>query len=741
MIGYADVQNLEGERRELVQSLYERRDMLWSMPSDFGKIEAMEQFIADCERVGLAPLIASGLFELHMTLSSGALEREALTAFVRLMRHIDRYGDFVNPRNVVTMLNAVATSTLSILEDPTISLAQLERVIDLVEKQVRTRGTDPVGVMVARAAVAAARGDTRQTAQWVERWRAEPSEEWRADDLSVIPIEMPLIASFDLRRAIETTEQRLRMVGIDRDRLSADQLNDAVPLLAMLAFFRLRAGDIDEARRIADQLLEGVGIDVLARSVSPDYLIPILEHRADAALVVVDDVLRNLALDLNNFEALAALARNRLLADPNEEEARLLRALAEAAAAAYDERGGTDVQRRELDSFWWAGVEATPDPVIDQETWGDVQARALRILSAGWLRRNGPVREDRIPIALQDQYSDLFGRFRELLSTETMADTDELAAELEVEGEALRCLTTRFCVPLFHSLQSSQLGANGKVVDLYQRAQRAIADDPTAVSASYRAYGPPTFLLAVLDGIATPSVPWSQIEELIDAEDRIREWMGGTNARIHFARAEIAAHVGDHEVLREELASMQKSLQAGQEPFDRTILDLVAIGQAAIPLPEIARETARRVAEEGTEAQQRGAIGWLCWMDVRDGVHSGAEKLADLLDSVDGDPDELEQLPGWALLEGLAETDRDLLPVVESLLAGATEGDCTEVELFAAASRVLQDRAPHDPRGPELRAMVERVGRDLDDRNGNAKWSSHLHNRWLRSDRAFGARD
>ncbi|VXB25836.1 conserved hypothetical protein [Pseudoclavibacter sp. 8L] len=742
MIGYADLQDLQGEQRERVQALYDRSHRLWALPNDMGKVDALEEFIGDCERAQLPPLIASALFDLHVTYGDGGLTREALTAFARLMRHLDRYGDLVHPSNVTRMLNAVATSTLTMLNDPTLPLEQLTRVIDLVEAQVRRRGTDPVGVLVARAAIASARGDGRETADWIERWRSEASEEWRADDLGVIQIELPLIASFDLKRATETLEQRLRMVGIDRDRLDIQQRIEAIPVLAMLAFFHLRSGNVAEARAIADQLLDGVGIEVLVREAVACQLIPILEHRPDAALFVVDDVLRNLSLDESDAETLAAVARNRLLADPDGDEGGLIRLLAQQAAAALDRRGATDMHIRELADFWWAGLESRPTPsaVQDDETWGDPSERALLILSAGWLTREGSVREDRIPLSLWERYTALFDRFRELMATASMEETNALAAELEAEGERLHCATTRFCVPLFHSLQSSMLGANGQVVDLYHRAQRSLATDPTAVNATYRGFAPSAFLLALLDGVSTPSVPWAQVDAVIEVEDQLRTWTGGSEARVHFARAEIAAHNGDLVELRERTDRMFASLAADEEPFDRNILDLVAVRQTALPLPDIARKAATRVAEAGNELQRRGAAGWLCWMRVRDGDPSGATELAALLESVGGATEEIEQLPGWAMLEALTDADVDLVSVVDALLTEAVEGDCTEIELFAAASRVLQDRAPTDPRGAKLRNDVERIARRLDERNGHNGWSTHLHDRWLNEDRVFGAR-
>ncbi|WP_146081007.1 hypothetical protein [Pseudoclavibacter sp. AY1H1] len=510
----------------------------------------------------------------------------------------------------------------------------------------------------------------------------------------------------------------------------------------MLAFFHLRSGKVAEARAIADQLLDGVGIEVLVREAVACQLIPILEHRPDAALFVVDDVLRNLSLDESDAETLAAVARNRLLADPDGDEGGLIRVLAQQAAAALDRRGATDVHVRELADFWWAGLESRPAPsaVDDGETWGDPSERALLILSAGWLTRAGSVREDRIPVSLWERYTALFDRFRELMATASMEETNALAAELEAEGERLRCATTRFCVPLFHSLQSSMLGANGQVVDLYQRAQRSLAKDPTAVNATYRGFAPSAFLLALLDGVSTPSVPCAQVDAVIDVEDQLRTWTGGSEARVHFARAEIAAHNGDLAELRERTDRMFASLSAGEEPFDRNILDLVAVRQTALTLPDIARKAAIRVAEAGNELQRRGAAGWLCWMRVRDGDPSGATELAALLESVGGATEEIEQLPGWAMLEALTDADVDLVSVVDALLTEAVAGDCTEIELFAAASRVLQDRAPNDPRGVELRNEVERTARLLDERNGHNGWSTHLHDRWLNEDRVFGAR-
>lgn len=743
MIGHADVHGLDEEQRARIGALYERIDTIWDLPEDLGKVEAWDDFVADCERIGFPHLQASALFGKYTTLVKGGLAPLALDAYVRLMQVIHRHGDLIASANVARMLNSVATATTTLADDPSVPLDRIIRLIDLVEEQVRRRGVDITGVHVARATVAAARGDATETFAWIEQWRAGSSDEWRPDDIGVIQMEVPLIARFDVARASETLEQRLRLLHVDAHRFDAQHpdAQGVAKLLAMLAFFYVRQGRRAEANAIAEQLVVGVGIAELSVQAVAEYLIPVLEERPVDALVVVDHVLANLHLDESDWEASAAAARSRLLADPEGEEGRLLRALADQAALAHDRRGGTDVHRRELAEFWWAGLPESPRPdiVADPAVWGDTEERAERILAAGWLPRAEMVSADDPPIAIKDRYAALLAESMEILSVESVQDADALAERLSARAEQLRCATTRFCVPLLRGLWAGQ---NADIVTLvrgYRRSQQQLLRAPSAVVDSIQAIGEKLFTVTVEQAVATPAVPWEQITEVVETEARIREATGGPRSDLSLARAEIAAHLDDPESLRREVEQLQAGLQREGNLLDRVALDLEVVRLSAFRAPEFAEATARWITTVGDAEQIRAATAWVCWFGVQAGRREAADEVAAMLASADGDVTTFGPLPGWVLLEGVSGTGADLGPVIDALLEEADAGSDADLCLFAAASSALLARSPQDSRGPELRDRARRIARALDARNGSVYWSSWIRDRWFPGDTGFGA--
>ncbi|VXB45635.1 hypothetical protein [Pseudoclavibacter sp. 8L] len=742
MIAYSEIATLDPEQHERIQALFERSSAIWDLPEDEGKLEIWDEFIEDCERAEFPHLIASARFGQYTTLVKAGLAVPALDAYVRLMQVIHRHGDLIAPENVGRMLNSIATASMRLVDDPTVPLEQITRAIDLVEQQIRQRGADIVGVYVARAVVSAARGDAEATFDWIQRWRSENSVEWRPDDSGVIQMELPLVARFDLPRATETLEQRLRMLEIDPGQLDATRSDaeNATPLLILLAFFYVRAGRRSDANLIADQLLAGVGASRLARDGVAEFLIPVLEERPEAALEAVDHTLRNLHLDGSDWEATAATARNRILADPIGDEGGLLRALAVEAAASLDRRGGTDVHSRELDEFWWAGLPAPtrPEVVDDEDVWGDVEERAETILASGWLPRTASVSMDEPPISIKHRYVAHLGATMDLLSAETSEDADALAASLSARSEQLKCATTRYCVPLLHGLRAGQQGDIATLVRHFRAAQVELRNDSDAIEDSIAAIGERFFAVTVDQAVAAPEVTWPEIEELIEAEVRLRAVTGGPTAHLTLARAEVAAHRGDTASLRAALSQLGPQLEAEGKLLDRVTVDLEVVRLTAFAAPAFAAATARRILADGDAEQVRAATAWLCWLDARSGDRAAASaELARILESVDGDVDAFGPLPGWVLLEGIAAPGTELGPLIDALLADVDESP-SDLMIFAACGSALLATAPDDPRGPDLRARAADITRRLDARNGDDRWSTWVRDRWFPGNASFG---
>lgn len=741
MIAHSDLGTLDEEQQELIQSLFERSATIWNLPEDEGKIEVWDEFVEDCERASFPHLIASARFGQYTTLVKAGLAARALEAYAKLMQVIHRYGDFIAPDNVERMLGSIATATMTLLDDPTVPLPRIERVIDLVEQQMKQRGMDIVGVYVSRAAVAAATGDAAATFDWISRWRAEGSEEWRPDSAGVIQMEIPLIARFDVPRASVALEQRLRMLDIDPERFDADRTDadEAVRLLTMLAFFYVHEDRRGDADRIVQQLLDGYGIERLAREAVTDYLIPVLEERPADALVAVDHTLQNLHLDTSDWEATAAVARSRILAEPYGEEGRLLRALADEAATALDARGHTDVHSRELQEFWWAGLpeHGIPEIVGQREVWGDVEERAERILAAGWLPRTGAVSMDDPPISIKHRYVSLLGNTMDLLATESAEEATALEGRLEARAEQLKCATSSYCIPLLHGLRAGQQADTATLVRDFERAQLELLQNAGLITDSIQAIGERFFAVTVEQAVADPAVPWEQIDRLIEREEHVREVTQGPSSHVLLARAEVAAHRDDAESLRQIIAQLQRAVSDERDLLDRPAVELEIIRLSAPYAPNFAMDVAKRVADTGDAEQVRAANAWLCWFGAQQGDPRAARALAHLLASVDGDVTEFGPLPGWVLLEGLAAPDADLGPVIDAVLEEADSGSPSDLFVFAAAGSALLARSTGDPRGIELRAKAVEITRGLAARNGDTFWSQWIRDRWYPGDAAF----
>ncbi|GMA33273.1 hypothetical protein [Litorihabitans aurantiacus] len=742
MISYADVDTLDAETREEISDLFDHADALHDLPDDLGAIEAWDDFIAECERVGFPHLIASARLSQYTIYSHGGMALEALEAFVELMRVLRSHGDLVDPRNVAVQLNAIGTAATTLADDPRIPLEKITRLIDLVEEQMHARGVDVTGAHVARATVAAAAGDAEATTQWIDRWRAEAGDGWRADDAGVIQMEIPLIARFDSDRAAETLEQRLRVLGIDPVRIDsgAPNADRAAKLAALLAFLRVRQGRREEATAIADALVAALGIEVLAREVVPHYLILALEERPDLALVAVDRLLGESALDASDWEAVAAAARSRLLAQPHGTEGELLRALAQEGARAHDERAGTDVHSRELAELWWAGLPPASPPAITHvpDVWGEPEERAEHILSAGWLGRVGAVCADDPPIAIKYRYQALLGETMQLMSAETAEESDALATRLTARARELRCATSRYAVPLLHGLGAGRRGDVPTMVVGYGRALeelRALPANADHVVPDIRAMGERLFPTVVEQAVASPDVPWDHIHPLVTTEQEVRAATGAPRAPVILAHAEIAAHVDDVDRLQAIAADLQDAVADEQQRIDGGAIYLELVRLVARFSPGFADHLASIVVQAGDAEQIRAATVWRSWLRPAD--PAVAAELTAVLQEADDDVTELGIVPGWVVLEVLVRAGRKPVAVLDALLEEVDGGNAADLGLIAAGGSLLLGRDADDARGAELRERALAIATGLAQRDGTDVWRTWVGRRWYAGDPAF----
>lgn len=732
MISYRDVGALDDATRAEVEALLDRSRAISQLPEDRGQVAAWERLAADCDRIGFPHLTTTARLSQYHLLSSGGETSEAINAFVRLMQVIRRHSNLIDPRKTEIVLGEISMAVITALDDPTVPMQRIEKMIDLVDQEVRLQGTDRAGVHIARAALSCSRGDARGTFEWLERYRAEGSEGWQPNDPAVLQIDVPLVARFDPAGADQMLVQGARANGIDLDRPGAESVNgDSIELWVLHAFLLRRLGRHAEADRVADSLLAAQAVEALVREAPPEQLVPVLENHPEAALVVVDHVLANVLFDGTKWEVIAALARDRVRADPEGLEGRLLQRLADESAAAHDARGATGVHAGELADFWWAGLpSAGPgngSQSIDPHSWEDPDARAELILAAGWLDRAGWVSFYDAPHALSLRYRQLLEDSMELVSAVDDAEADTLAERLRAEADRLHCAATRVNVPLFRAGCAADHGDIDGLVTGFLQAQsdflQVYESLPDFVPQSLEAL----FVAAVQLTVAEPSITWQQIEELISAKQRIVAETGLTpTTSLHLAHLEVAAHRGQVDEVRRHVEVVLGAMREESQQLDGVKLLLSVVRLTAEPAPDIAEILARQAAAAGDEIQARAGTAWLCWFAHRRGEPGAAEELRRVVDSVAGDAEALGPVPGWVVLDVLAHAGGDVLPLVEALLTEAEPLSAESLGLLVSAGAVLRDQLPDDPRGREFQERAVAITRGLDERNGGTRWS-----RWL----------
>ncbi|SJM63219.1 hypothetical protein [Gulosibacter sp. 10] len=733
MISYSDVEHLEGEQQERIGALFERSDEIWDLPDDLRKIEAWDEFIEDCERAEFPHLAASARFGQSTTYAMAGMTAEAVEAYVRLMQLIHRQGEYIAPPNVQRFLGQVYMIVDSMVEDPDIPLAKMQQMTDLVEEATRRFGGDIAGIYLARAMAAEAAGDAQATFEWMNRWQAEGSEEWRTDEPSVVQIEIPLVARFDPAGAASLLEQRFAGFGLDPRRIDPER--PEIQLRALLGALYARTGRRHDADAIADQLLEAFDAEELARTAVLHDLIPVLENRPEAALVAVDFGLENEEFDFRDWEHVAATARSRILADPEGEEGRLLQALVEQAVEAQDRRGGTDVHGRLLQDFWWQGLPPGPRPaaVDDPAIWSDREDRAEYILAAGWLQRVEAVNIDNPPIGIKDRYVEIGHEAAiAILEAETPEEADALEERIYARGEQLRFPLARFGARLMRGLKAGQDEDPIGFADGYERAQAELLANYRWLDEGMRRAAEGLYATVVQIMVAEPAISWDRIDAVMRTEAAVREQTGAPVTPLYQARAEVAAHLGDGQELQQLIRTLIDRLGEEEDRLDRVTVELGMIRLTAPYALDFARQVAEWVAQVGDLEQQRSATAWLCWMRNSAGDPEAAGRMLALLEEVDRDLEALAFVPHWVVLEAVASRGADILWLVDKVIEEADAESGSDLQSTATAASALLALAPDDPRGPELRDTALRVAGRLDERNENSHWSTLLRNRWFR---------
>lgn len=736
MIRYDEIPNLEGEQATRVRALIDRGSEIWDMPDDLSQVQAWERQAVDCEAEGLPHYAASARFGQYTVYSMGGRPRAALNSYSRLMQLVARYGDYIAPENVARFLGSVSGLAVDMIEDPRISREQIEQVVGLVEEQVRARGLDMSNVYLARAELATEFGDVAAMNEWRHRWQAEGSEEWAQYEPDTVNREVAMIQSLNPGEAISVLEQRFGAMGAQPGLLDPQHphFHSFAMLRARLGELYARVGRRDISAIIGDELMQQFSAEWLSRNVLIEESLAVLEHRPQDALVVADYALSQSDLDVTDWRMIAAIARNRILADPQGEEGRLLQQLAFDNAHAHDERGGTEWHVRELNEYWFAGLPEGPRPAIvdDSAVWGDVASRAEHILLAGWLPRQGSrLALAEAPLAMKDRYIELAQRPYGILDAATAEEADAELEAIHLDAKLLRLPDPHFASLVLRVGRAADDGDYVTFIERYAQSQQVLREHFEVIEPGLRAAAEQAFAVVVKATVAEPRIPLSKIREVMDTEAKVREITGAPITPLLQAEAELAAHFGDGAALQGLAGEIARRSEIEEDSIDRFDVCLELVRLIWPYAPDYAESLVSWVlSATHEETHLRAATAWAGWFARRRGGDSRVDTVLQMLDSVDRDLSNYGSVPVAVLLE-LATERPDALPwVIDVAIADLVPGTGFDMETLATLATILLERDPEDPRGAQMREEALRTVAALDARNENTFQTDAFRQRW-----------
>ncbi|MGO1544237.1 MAG: hypothetical protein ACTHXA_07830 [Gulosibacter sp.] len=737
MIRYDEIPTLEGEQADRVSALIQRGEEIWEMPEDLGQVDAWEKQAADCEAEGLVHYAASARFGQYSAYMFGGMANEALDAYARVMQLVTRYGEYIAPGNIQNFLGSIPVVVSSLIDDASVPRDRIEMVVDLVEEETRKRGIDPANLFLARAALASEFGEADAMNEWRHRWLAQGSEQWTLDNPDTTVQESTLIDPFSVPEAISLVEQRFGSLGVPPGPLDPD--HPKLELLAMLrvylAMLFARNGQRDIAAIIGNEISEQFGAEWLTRNVILEEAIVALEHRPEDVLALTDYALSQMVFGTSDWRLVAGVARSRILADPQGEEGRMLQQLAYENAKLADERGRTDWHVRQLNEFWFAGLPAGPRPAVldDPATWGDTQARAERILTAGWFaRRKAPIAMDNPPIGLKHRFMELATSAFDILSAESSEEADAMAEAILVQSESFRVPTARFGARLMRAAYAAQSDDIARCVSEYALAQQDVARFGEALDEGMRMVMSSLFPPIIEAGFRDPKTSLEELDRVIDKAQEIADFIGLTSTHQLQAEAEKAAHFGDGAALHRLVGEIARQSEAEQESVDRFQVCLNLVRMVWPYDAAYAESMANWVLTESPDpALQRPALAWTSWFAKRLRGESRADEVITALESVDREIEDFGAVPNSVLVEAVADRPDALPWIIDAMLRDTVPGEDPDYDTFAAIGKVLLERNPEDARGPQLRDLALQIAGELDARDGNTFQSSIVRQRWF----------
>lgn len=713
MIPYEDYYGAEGAVRELI----DRRQVLADLENSKSKLEAFEELYHDAEDLGAVHFMATARWEQFNTYFETGNNAEAVRSYLQLFQIVAAQGEYVRPENIAYFLRSAPAFVHSLMQVPDIPLATVEAIVNQLEAPERLYGATMADVLLCRATIAAWLGDREETLRLLDQWQAEGDEHWSLADDGVSRLELGLVENVDLPLAIERLKARVSILDLD----AGGRLYYRLVLASLLG----QAGQAEEAAAlVADVTLAELEDDEETPEVDR---LRAVESRPDLAAAVAAKIVTTVNLTTpGHYPWVAAVARARLVADPDDEHGRTLARLAESHAAALDARNGTDAQRRALAERWWTGLPdpgapAGPDkaePTIDGAVVATLQNPVVEFWDA--------------PYVLRDQYL-AFASVGDITDAKSDEQAEALAAEMRSKARELRFTTGEVASDWMLSLYHIDGGDRLRGLELYLRLQETFESQADVLAGFLRDSYASSPHYVVADLVAHPGIEVQTLENMIDRQERYCQTHGAPQHPAAFARAVLAAHRGDEADMRAQQSEAMRRCEeeGGEEYMARTQVILATLRTdpqraeallAAVP-------AAMRKASELTEANLDVVEAYFA---ARRGDAQTAARLVErVLDAEHGDLSKLGLtaplgcfvlgMEGSSRMPGLVE---ELDVFLHDALPGSWEG-------VAALGAVLKRRDPTDPRAAELLDEAARHAAALDARNGNSAASEQMRNLWL----------
>lgn len=713
MISHVALKDRDNLPAEVIE-LMERRQDVGEWPDSIDKVDAFDEIYAEAERLGVPHFMASARFEQFSVYFNGGRPDLAVVAYEQLLDVVDRYGDLIHPENRAGFRLSAPAFVSELMGMPEVPLEQIEGVIDRLERQALSEQGSLADIHLARATVAAGRGDRQTALQYMARWEADGSPDWSLDEDENVRIEIGVLDEADLEVAIERQQAALNRLRFD----DAGYRFHVLTLASLLA----QTGRRDEA----NEAVESVGTGVVGHAAGVPFadqlraLEPydVIEEVAQAALRGVD------LAQPGSLTTVAALAR--VLAGDDPDGSADLRRVAQWQASRLDARNGTDAKARLLADRWWVGL-APVEPARDADEADELLERVVLA------HLDGPVVGfSGAPMTIRHSYAEV-ADIGQILSASSPEQAEELAAGFISWSEALRFPTGVGYA--MYALCGYQLDGGNvqRGIDLVFDVQDFIVENLDVIDPSLVGLYADAFAVLAEGSLTSPTPSLERLVSLLDVQESLASAHDLAIQPVVLARATLAAQRGDTETMEARLAEALSLPDRGSSHVGlaelRALLAIVRVDvdTAASLLASLPDEL---TSSSEVMAQNFGVLS--AYLARREGRAGEAAELAEaLLEGAEGDLDELDYYTPIAFFISALDASPRFDELREPLEKLVRKGMPVTWESLAALAGVLLRRDPNDAHGKSLLAEALAHAEALDRRNGSTALADQLPALWL----------